>query len=92
MDRSFGKNGVVRINNPYGYSCHARGVMALDDGKIILIAAFFVAEVISQLAAAIKLLPNGDRDPDFNNGEPALVDLRSGGLPCSNDRRHGRRQ
>jgi len=75
VDRSFGKNGVVHINSPYDNACHARGVMALDDGKIVMIAAFFLAEVISQHAAVIKLLPNGDRDPTFNNGEPALIDL-----------------
>jgi len=75
VDRSFGENGVVHINNPNGYAVQDRGVIAMDDGKIILTAAFFVAETISQHAVLIKLLPTGDRDPGFNNGEPTLVDL-----------------
>lgn len=75
VDRSFGKHGVVYVSNPYGYACNGRGVIALVDGSVILIAAFFVADSISQHPAVIKLLPNGNSDPDFNNGEPVLVDL-----------------
>lgn len=75
VDRSFGKNGVVYINNPNGNSCHARGIMALDDGNVILLVSFFVADVINQHAVVIKLLKNGDQDPNFNDGKPVVVDL-----------------
>ena len=74
-DRGFGKNGVVHINNPAPYASQSRGVIALDDGKIIVMAAFFVSDIVDQHAIAIKLLPNGDRDPAFNNGEPVSIDV-----------------
>jgi uncharacterized delta-60 repeat protein len=84
-DRGFGENGVVHINNTAPYGCQPKGVIALDDGKIIVMAAFFVADVVDQHAIAIKLLPNGDRDPAFNNGEPVSIDVLSATIGTLDD-------
>lgn len=77
-DQEFGDAGVVRFLPGDGYNLfYPRSVKALDDGKLILQVAAFPSEAGSpapQFPAIVKLLRNGERDPAFNNGEPALID------------------
>lgn len=76
-DQIFGKSGVVHIYNPSGRGSQMRGLIALDDGKVIALAAFFTEQQIGQYPAVFKLMPTGASDQSFNNGEPATIDLSS---------------
>jgi len=77
-DPDFGTDGVAYIANPNGHACWARDVMALDDGKVIALVSFMRGEIdqgLGQDGAVIKILNNGNPDPDFNNGAPVIIDL-----------------
>lgn len=74
-DPAFNGSGVLPVSNPYGYSTQLRGVKALDDGKIIVLAAFFSAPFAYQNPAVLKLTLTGELDSDFNQGAPAIIDL-----------------
>lgn len=72
FDQSFGRGGGVRIVFEEGRS-DPRGLIETDDRLIVLCA--FIDPSNLQSAALIQLMPNGDRDLEFNNGAPAVAEL-----------------
>jgi len=78
LDQEFGRSGIVHLyagEEPAITS--ARSVKALEDGKSIIQAALLPDGTIggAEIPLIIKLLRNGERDPDFNEGKPAQVDF-----------------
>lgn len=82
LDRGFGESGVVHLRSNPGDEVSPKIVKTLeggiDNGKMIIQATVLPNNEgpRSQYPLITKLLPNGARDPDFNNGEPVIVDLR----------------
>jgi uncharacterized delta-60 repeat protein len=72
LDQSFGEGGRVQIVIAQK-TCVVRGVVAIDE-KLIVLCAFLGAPGV-QSAALIQLLRDGNRDPAFNGGQPAIADL-----------------
>lgn len=78
FDQQFGRSGIVYLyagEEPAITS--ARSVKALEDGKSIIQAALLPDGTVEgvEIPLIIKLLRNGERDPDFNKGKPAQVDF-----------------
>jgi uncharacterized delta-60 repeat protein len=87
LDVSFGSEGIVLLRQRFPFKGEVR--LAIDSqGRLIVVGHvkaperdYIVAEEETFLAVA-KLLPDGEPDPAFNNGELLVTDL---GLPPAAD-------
>lgn len=80
LEQEFGQSGVVHFYSGEGgfYEFYPRKVKVLDDGRVIAQAVVnLVPEKVHLIPTIVKLLRNGMRDPDFNKGGDAQVDLAS---------------
>jgi uncharacterized delta-60 repeat protein len=77
LDQSFGNGGIVVIDDS-ALGGKALALKALDDGAIIIAFEFDGwrddPPYLYFYPAVIKLLRDGSRDPDFNNGDPLKFD------------------
>lgn len=76
FDNSFGDSGVLQVPGT-DELFQFRGVHAFDDGTVLIAAAQFISGDATrhQDMKVLKLIRNGQPDPDFNNGEPLTIDL-----------------
>ncbi|WP_158544931.1 hypothetical protein [Dyella monticola] len=76
LDVTFGIGGGVEITDP-AWSCTCRDVRTTVDGRFIVLVALFGAgfPLPHQATGLVALDRNGRRDPTFNGGNLAVVDL-----------------
>ena len=91
VDTGFGANGFASIGPRRSLAFFQRfydtislnSVLLFSDGRIAAVGTAQNSTSNESEMLIVRLLANGDFDPDFNNGEPLLFAHRSGNLVSS---------
>lgn len=72
LDQSFSSNGHITVTYVEGLSSQTDDMTTLSDGRILVVGGTATPGQ-SRSAIAWSLLPDGDDDPEFNEGSPQLL-------------------